>query len=249
MVPQQFLAALGVPAFLVVVGVEDGDKIVELAAAQRVMHEVAARARPQHHVGAPEIFRHLVAPEHAAIGDMAGDARLAVADDALADGRPHAVAGDQRAAFGPFAILQRDGDAVAVILVTVDAAAGFERDQIARLAGLEEAAVNIGAVNDGVRLAEALAKRAVERDIGDELAGDGVAHFLRRRDVGILQHGVLEADLFQHAEDVGPELNAGADLAEFRGLFEQAHRKSLLRQCIGRDQAADPAAGDQKRAF
>ena len=102
--PHHVLGAFGVPAFLVMVGVEHGDQIVEFAAPQRVMHEMRARAGPQHDVGPPQILRHLLALEHGAIGDVAGDARLAVADDAVADFRPHAVAADQRAAFDALAV-------------------------------------------------------------------------------------------------------------------------------------------------
>ena len=177
---------------------------------------------------------------------MAGDARLAVADDAVADLRPHAVAADQRAAFGAFAVFQRDGDVIAVVLVAIDAPAGFQRDQIAALAGFQERAVDVGAMGDRIRLAEAFDEGAIERNVGDQFAGERVAHFLRRRAVGVGQDGVLEADLLQHAEDIGPELDAGADLAEFGRLLEHAHRKALARQRIGRDQAADAAAGHQK---
>ncbi len=115
MLGQQLLVAFSVPAFLVMVGVENGDEVVQFATAQRVVHEMAARSGPQHDVGPPKILRHLLTLEHAAIGDVAGDARFAVADDALADFRPHAVAGDQRATLGALAVLERGGDAVAVI--------------------------------------------------------------------------------------------------------------------------------------
>ena len=156
MLPEQIGAAFRVPAFLVAVGVEHRDQIVELAPAQRVMHEMGARAGPQHHVGPPQVRRHLVALEHGAIGDVAGHPRLAVADDALAHLRPHAVAADQRAAFGPFAVFERDHDAVAVLLEAVDAPAGLQRDQVAALAGFQERAVDVGAMGDRVGLAEAL---------------------------------------------------------------------------------------------
>ena len=179
---------------------------------------------------------------------MAGDARLAVADDALADLRPHAVAADQRAAFGALAVVERDGDAVAMVLVTVDAPAGLERDQIAALAGFEERGVDVGAVGDRVRLAEARGELVVERHVGDQLAGQGVAHFLRRRAVGVGQDVVLEADFLQHAEDVRAELDAGADFAEFGRLLEHPHRETLARQRVGGGEAADTAAGNQDRS-
>ena len=119
---------------------------------------------------------------------------------------------------------------VAVILEIIDAPAGFQRDQVAALAGLQEHAVDVGAVGDAVRLAETLHEFGIERHIGNEVAGQRVAHFLRRRAMGVGQHGVLEADFLQHAENIGPELDAGADFAEFRRLLEHAHRKTLVGQ-------------------
>src|SRR5262245_64453003 len=81
--PHHVLAAFGVPSFLVVVGVEDRDEVVELAAAQRVVHEMRARAGPEHDIGAPQVLRDVLALEHGTIGDVPGHARLAVADDIL----------------------------------------------------------------------------------------------------------------------------------------------------------------------
>ena len=74
---------------------------------------------------------------------MAGDARLAVAHDLLADLRPQAVAADQRAALDLFAACQRDGHAVAVIQEGRDLALGFERDQIVALARFQKDAVDV----------------------------------------------------------------------------------------------------------
>jgi hypothetical protein len=67
-------------------------EIIELAAAQRIMHEMSARPGPKHDVGPPEILRYLGTLEHRTIGDMAADARRAVADDLFPRLRPHAVA-------------------------------------------------------------------------------------------------------------------------------------------------------------
>jgi hypothetical protein len=75
--------------------------------------------------------------------------------------------------------------------------------------------MDVGAVGDGIGLAaEALGEGLVERDAGDQLAGERVAHFLRRRDMGVGEDGILEADPLQHAKDIGAELDAGADLLE-----------------------------------
>ena len=65
--------------------------------------------------------------------------------------------------------------------------------------------------------------------------------------MGVGQHRVLEAEPVEGAEDVGAELDAGADLAELGRLLDHPHRKTLARQRIGRRQAADAAARHQNR--
>src|SRR5512139_1559636 len=228
------------------IGMKHRDEIVELAAAQRVMYEMGARAGPQHDVGPPEIFRHLFALEHATVGDVAGDARLTVANHLVANFRPHSIAADQRAAFDGFAVVKRDTDAVTVVPVAIDPAAGLKRDQIAALARLQKGAMDVGAMGHAVRLAKALKEGVTERNIGDQFSGEGVPHFLGRRTVCVRQNGILQPDLFEDAKDVGAELDAGAHLPKFRRLFEQPYRKSFVRERVGRDQAADAAAGNEK---
>src|SRR5689334_14160580 len=102
-----------------------------------------SRAGPEHDVGPPEILWHILALEHAAIGDMPGDPRLAIANQVFADFRPHAVTADQRAALDGLAVVERDGDAVAVILECVNASARLQRDQVAAFAGLEECTMDV----------------------------------------------------------------------------------------------------------
>ena len=64
-------------------------------------------------------------------------------------------------------------------------------------------------------------------------------------DVG--QDRILEAEPFERAEHVGPELDAGADLAEFGRLLQHPHRHALARERIGRRQSADAAPSNQNR--
>src|SRR5262249_19682577 len=54
-----------------------------------------------------------------------------------------------------------------------------------------------------------------------------------------------EADPVQRTEDVGAELDAGAELAEFRRLLQHADRKTLARERISGGEAADPTARHQ----
>ena len=242
------LAALGVPSFLVVIGVEDGDEVVELAAPQRIMHEVRARAGPEHDVGPPEIFRHVLALEHAAIGDMArrrAACRRRRGRSRIFDHMPSQPISARPSTVSPLLSVTRD--AVAMILVGVDAPARLQRDQVAALAGLEKGAVDVGAMGHRVRLAELFEESIAQRNIGDEFAGERVAHFLCRWAMRVGQDCILQADFFEHAKDIGAELDAGADLAEFGRLLEKADRKALMGKRVGGDQAANAAAGNKKR--
>src|SRR5438093_1790206 len=108
MSPELVRIALAVPALDVAIGMKDSDQIVELAASQRIMHEMSARPRPEHDIGSPQVLRQVLFLEHGAIGDVARHPRLAVADDALADLGPHAVAADERAAFDALAARKHD---------------------------------------------------------------------------------------------------------------------------------------------
>ena len=103
-----------------------------------------------------------------------------------------------------------------MVLVVVDATIVFQGDQIAAAAGLQEHAVNVGAMCNAVRLAKALHELGVERHIGNEITGQRIAHFLRRRSMCVSQHGIFEPNFLEDPENVRPELDACADFTEFR---------------------------------
>jgi hypothetical protein len=135
-----------------------------------------------------------------------------------------------------------------VVLVGFDAAVVLQSDEIAALAGIEQGGMDVVAVGDGIRLLESRRAFFAELDAGDQLAGEGVAHLHAGRLVGVGQHGVLEADALQHAEDVGAELNAGTDLAEIGRLLEHADREAFVGQRTGGRQPGNAATGDQEGA-
>ena len=89
---QLFHIAEGVPALFIAVGMEYRDQVEQLAAAQRIMHQMRLGPGPEHDIILELARRHLAGRQHGAIGDMARDARLAVVDDPGADLRPQAVA-------------------------------------------------------------------------------------------------------------------------------------------------------------
>src|SRR5262245_58784076 len=111
----------------------------------------------------PEVLWHLVLLEHCPVGNMTRDPRLAVADDPLADLRPHAVAADQRAPLDAFAGRELHGDAVATLLVGFNGAVVLEGDQIASLAGLEDGTVDVGALGYRVGIVEAVHEALVRQ--------------------------------------------------------------------------------------
>src|SRR5262249_55973489 len=157
----------GVPTFLVVIRVENSDKVVKLAAAQWIVHEMRPRTGPQHDIRAPKIFWNVLSLENGAISDVTGNPWLPVANYFFADLRPHAVATDQRAACNRLAVVECDPDTIAMVFKRVDAAVVFQRDQIAVLTRLEERSVNVGAVRNTIRLPKPLEKRVAERNVGD----------------------------------------------------------------------------------
>ena len=178
---------------------------------------------------------------------MSGNARRAVADDFGSRMRDHMPSQPiERAAAHRLAAFEPQRDRIAVVVEILNLAVVFQRNQIVALAGAQIDAVNIGPMRHRIRLAEVLAERLAQRNAGDRLAGQRVAHFERRRHPGVRQHIGLEPDALDGAKNVRPELDAGAQFLEFRRLLEHPHRKTLARQRISRHQPADAAAGDQK---
>ena len=57
--------------------------------------------------------------------------------------------------------------------------------------------------------------------------------------------GVDQAEMLQHPERIGPELNAGADFLELGRLFDDLRRDALALQRQSGGQPADAAADDQ----
>ena len=107
--------------------------------------------------------------------------------------------------------------------------------------------MQIAAMHHRIGIAEARAKRLAQIDMGDLLGGQRIH---QPELVDIDRHaarGLADAEIIEGVERVGPELDAGADLAERRGLFQQDRADAFLRQPQRRGEAADAAACDQDR--
>src|SRR5262245_66220858 len=95
-------------------------------------------------------------------------------------------------------------------------------------------------VIDSIGLLETLGDSVVyQGNAGHALAGERTAHLNPRRLVSIGEHCLLEPEPFQRPKDVGAELDAGTDLAEFRRLFQDAHRETFARERVRRRQPPD----------
>ena len=98
--------------------------------------------------------------------------------------------------------------------------------------------MEIGAMDQRIRMMEFFAERVAERNARDFLAGDRIQHheivWKHRERADRLD----QAELFEHPEHVGPELDAGADLLEFGGLIDDLRRNPLPRQ---RERGGEPA--------
>ena len=117
-------------------------------------------------------------------------------------------------------------------------------DQFARPAGIEQHAVQIGAVHDRVRITEARLEIVAERNRCDRLPVDRVhqpqAVYIDRAGTRL----VADTERVETMECIGTDLDAGADFAKFGGTLEYHRSDSLARQTERRGEAADTAAGD-----
>ena len=136
-------------------------------------------------------------------------------------------------------------DAGFVLVVARHIGAGAELDQRVVAAGLQQHAMQIAAMDHGIGIAEARAERLAEIDMGDLAVGQRIH---QAELVDIDRHAArrfADAQPVEAVEGVGPELDAGADLAQLRGLLQHQRGDALLRQRQRRRQAADAAAGDE----
>ena len=176
---------------------------------------------------------------------MAGGFRRAVADHHLPDGRPQAVGADQRRAAIFLAALGAHDDAVGGFVDLDDFLRSVEADQIGFPAGLEQHLVQIGAMDQRVRVMEFLAEGVAERNARNLLPGDRIHHDEVVGKDRERADRLDQAERLEHPEHVGPELDAGADFLELRRLLDDLRGDPLARQRKRRRQPADAAADDE----
>src|SRR5262249_41969248 len=131
------------------------------------------------------------------------------------------------------------------LLVRHDLGTGAERDELVVATSLEQHAMQIAAMHDGIGIAESGAERLAEIDVADLAVGDGV-HQAQRVDVD--RHGArrfADSQMVEAMKRVGTELDASADLAELARLLEHQRGDALLCQHQSSREPADAAAGNQ----
>ena len=206
-----------------------------------------ARPAPQHHLVAVHVGLQLGHRHDGTVGDIADRARLAVADELGARQRADAVGSDQRRARETAAIGGGDCHCAVAFLETGDHGIRHQLDFRYALAGVEQRVVQVDAVDDDVGVLEPPAERRTGRHAHQLVAGEGIAHQHRWRAVGLLHHRGGDADAVEHVEDVGAELDAIADGAEFGRAFEHPACNAALRERQRGGQPAKPAADDEDR--
>ena len=112
------------------------------------------------------------------------------------------------------------------------------------MAGFEQNLMQIGAMDQRVRVTEFLAERITERNAGDFLAGDRIHHdevVRKHRERADRRDKTQDSE---HPEHVGAKLDAGTDLLELGRLLDDLRGDTLARQRQRRSEPADAAADD-----
>src|SRR5258705_8132397 len=150
---------------------------------------------------------------------------------------------------------QRSGDTLAAreprrdrrsILVVADHfRIDAQLDQLVVLACPQKHAMQVTAMHDRVGIAEPFAKMLAQIDVGDLFRRQRI-HQPQLIDIdGHAARGLADAEIVEGMKGVGPELDAGADLAKGSGLFPQDRAKALLAKAHRGREPSDAAAGNQ----
>jgi hypothetical protein len=135
-----------------------------------------------------------------------------------------------------------------VLRVARDPAVHRKLDVLLLAAGAQQHAVQVAAMHDRIRILEARPERLAEVDAGDFLGAERV-HQAQRVDINRhVPRRLADAEIVEGVERIGAELDAGADLAERRRLFEHENAMAFLGEPERGREAADAAAGDQNAA-
>ena len=107
--------------------------------------------------------------------------------------------------------------------------------------------MNVGAVRDGVGVAEALDEAAAARDVQDHFAGDRVHEPDALDQKRFALHTRADAERIEDGQGVGRDLKPDANLPKGRRLLQHRDRKPFLRQPQRAGETANPPARNQRR--
>jgi hypothetical protein len=152
---------------------------------------------------------------------VAGHPRRPIRGDLLADVRPQAIGADQQRSRDAFAGREPRRHRRTILLVACYFRTDAQLDQFMALTRLQEYAMQIAAMHHRIGVAEAGAKGVAQIDMGDFFGGQRI-HQPELIDIdGHATRGLADAEIIEGVKRVGAELDAGADLAERRGLLQQ----------------------------
>ena len=167
-----------------------------------------------------QILRKLVARRHRAIHDMARRA-MAIADQFLAHDGFDAVAADQCDAAILLAVLIAHARTLVVDIDVLDARVGVKVDVRFGLHLFEDREMNVRAMNDGIGIFEACAEIVAGLDQADHAFVDRIHHQQFVVVDGARPRTRSAAQRVHGSEGIGSKLDAGADFADLRRLFDE----------------------------
>src|SRR5207302_10552531 len=222
-----------------------GHVVHDGAAAQPVLHQVQVRPDPDHHVVEMRLVLYLVDRNDAAVTDVPNGLRWPVADEDLAHARAQPVRADDRPPFEFRAVREIRDNALPSVGEAGEFLGGVQRDLLALAAGLQQRAVQVAAVHDGIGGAETIAKRLAAGDASELAVREGVDEDQVLGEHRLRFQILHDAQPVEHAVGVRALLDAVADLAELGRLLEHARAHAAARERKRRRHAADAAADDE----
>ena len=241
-----FLAAVGHAPLLLLAAVEGHDQVVLLAAAQRVVDQVAVGAGPDDRRVPAQVLGHVGASARPR-GRRRGPRRARASPTQLrAHHRLDAVAADERRR--PRWRAAVAGDRGHAVLADAPGARPCAEvcKRITRmlLHRLVDAPCRSARWLTAYGIAEALAEGLAHRHRGDLAAVDRIHHHQALGEHGAgARTSSPTPSASSAAKALGPELQAGADLADGGALLQQLDRDAQARERERGGQAADAAAG------
>ena len=227
---------------LVHIAVIGHDKVEHRPALQRIMHDMALRPGPERRGVHPQVFGHDRARDHRTIGRVARHHRLAIGQHLRPNGRAQPLRPDQGAARDLRLIAAVQCDAGAILRIAGDGMVRADFEQPAVAAPLQQKLMQLGPMNDRIRVAEIRSKIGLQRDAGDLFGAFGIHQAQGVDEHRRLAHLRPDPKRIKAMKAVGPDLNACADLAQLAGLLQHDGRDAFPGQRRRRRQSADPAA-------